>query len=160
MPAVQLKISDLAAVAGYTRFQMHGFLDEVFPPRGGKKGRSQRTFAPQELVVVATACQLEKTFGVKRSLLATISESLRHALIRPRNANRNARLLVTFALPTATYLEHDTPVGEGLVLPLGPVFAKVDEYMGVAGSSREGGQTILALPPATVANRRTTTSRR
>lgn len=152
----QLKISDLATVAGYTRFQMHGLLDEVFPgpARAGKKTRSRRAFSPQDLIVITVACELERSYGVKRSVLASVSEPLRNALTGPRKASREARLVVTFTPPAATYLVPDAPVTEGLVLPLGPLFAKVDEYLGVAESSRDGGQAILALSPAIVTNRR------
>lgn len=155
MPAIQLKISDLAAVAGYTRFQMRGLLNDVFPePARGKRTRSHRTFSPQDLLLITVACELERTYGVKRGVLALISEPLRQALNGPRAANREARLVVTFTPPMATYLVPEAPVTEGLVLALGPLFARVDEYLGVAESSRDSGQAVLALSPAIVTNRR------
>ena len=161
MRSLQLKISDLATVAEYTRFQMHGLLDEVFPGpvRAGKKARSQRAFSPQDLIIVTVACELEKKYGVKRSVLASVSEPLRQVLTGPRKASREARLLLTFMPPMATYLVSEVPVTEGLVLPLGPLFAKVDEYLGVAESSHDGRQTILALSPAIVTNRRSSSPR-
>jgi len=156
MPAVELWISDLATVANYTRFQMHGLLSQVFPgpARGGKRARSQRTFSPQDLIVVTVACELERKFGVKRNMLASVSKPLRQALTGPRKASREARLVVTFTPPTATYLEPDAPVTEGLVLALGRLFERVDEYLGVPGSSRDGGQAVLPLSPSIVTNRR------
>lgn len=161
MRALQLKISDLATVAGYTRFQMHGLLDEVYPARArtGKKARPQRAFSPQDLIVIAVACELERNYGVKRSVLASVREPLRQALSGPRKANREARLVLTFTPPTATYLASEALVTEGLVLPLGPLFARVDEYLGVVESSRDGGQAVLALSPAIVTDRRGGSSR-
>lgn len=161
MRLLQLKISDLATVTGYTRFQMHGLLDAVFPAstRVGKKARSQRVFFPQDLIVIAVISELARKYGVSRSVLASVSELLRQALTGPRKATRKAHLVVTFNPPMVTYLEADAPVMEGLVLPLGPLFAKVDEYLGAAESSREGGQAILALSPTIVANRRGGSSR-
>src|SRR5258706_8790757 len=105
VPAIQLKISDLAAVAGYTRFQMHGLLDEMFPEpaRAGKRNRSQRTFSAQDLLVITVICELEKKYGVKRGVLALVSKPLRQTLTGPRKVNREARLLVTFRPPTVTY---------------------------------------------------------
>jgi hypothetical protein len=140
---------------------MRGLLDEVFPgpTRAGKKARSQRAFFPQDLIVITVACELERNYGVKRSVLASVSEPLRQALTGPRKASREARLVVTFTPPTASYLVPEAPVTEGLVLPLGPLFAKVDEYLGVADSSRDGGQTVLALSPAIVTNRRSSSPR-
>lgn len=161
MAAVELWISDLADCANYTRFQMHGLLNQVFPDatRGGKKARSQRTFSPQDLIVVTVACEMETKFGVKRNMLASISKPLRQALSGPRKASREARLVVTFTPPTATYLEPDAPVTEGVVLALGSLFERVDEYLGVTGSSRDGGQAALPLSPAVVTNRRSGTPR-
>src|SRR5216683_896479 len=151
MRRIQLKISDLATVSGYTRFQMHGLLDEVFPARKRGKGTaSQRTFSPHDLLVVTVACEIERKYGVKRAVLALASESIREALRGPRTANRDARLLVTFTPPTATYLVPDATVREGLVLELGGLFAKVDEYLGVAGPSNESAQAVLPLSPAMV----------
>lgn len=156
MRAIQLRISDLAAVAGYTRFQLHGLLNDVFPEqaRGVKKTRSQRTFSPQDLLVVTVVCELERNYGVKRSVLASVNLPLRQALSGPRKVSREARLVVTFTPPTATYHAANAPVTEGIVLALGPLFAKVDEYLGVAESSRDGGQAVLALSPAVVTNLR------
>ena len=156
MSALQLKISGLATVTGYTRFQMHGLLDEVFPGpgRAAKKPRSHRTFSPRDLIAITVVCELETKYGVKRSVLRSVGESLRRALNGPRNPNQEARLVVTFVPPTATYVESQTNVAEGVVLPLGPLFAKVDEYLGVAESRRDGGQGVLALSPSVLINRR------
>jgi hypothetical protein len=160
MPAIQLKISDLAAVAGYTRFQVRGLLDQVFPEPAseGKKTRSQQVFSPQDLLIVTVACELERKYGVKRSVLASLRVPLRQVLSGPRKASRDARLVVTFIPPTATYLDHEESVTEGLVLPLGPLFARVDEYLGVAESGRDGRQAVLALSPAIMASRRSSSS--
>jgi hypothetical protein len=155
MAGLQLKISDLGAVTGYTRFQMHGFLDEVFRTFKGKKRATQRTFSPQDLVVIAAACELEKLFAIKRSVLATVSGSLRQALIGPRNPNRDARLLITFSPPSVSYIDSDVFISQGVVLALGPVFAKVDEYLGVARASTETSQVVLPLPLGALADRRT-----
>ena len=155
MPAIELWISDLAAVTGYTRFQMRGLLDEVFPaPTRNKKMRSQRTFSPQELLLVTVACELERKYGVKRNVLSTVGAPLRQSLTGPRKASRDARLVVTFTPPAATYLEPEAPVKEGLVLALGGLFEKVDEYLGVVRSNHDSGQSMLALSPAIVTNRR------
>ena len=155
MRAFQLKISDVASVTGYTRFQIHGLLDEVFtgPTRAAKKARSHRIFSPRDLIAITVVCELERKYGVKRSVLRSVGDPLRRALTGPRNPNREARLVVTFTPPTATYVEADATVAEGVVLPLGPLFAKVDEYLGVAESGRDGGQAVLALRPAVVTNR-------
>jgi hypothetical protein len=160
MASIQLTISDLSTVAGYTRFQMRGLLDDVFPqPARIKKGRSQRTFSPQELLLVAVACELEKKYGVRRNVVALVADALRQTLNGPRSANRSARLAITFVPPTATYLPDDQAVKEGLILALGDVFASVDEYLGVTSSNRDRGQVALPLGPVVVTNRRVTGAR-
>lgn len=156
MRHVRLKISDLAAVTGYTRFQMRGLLKEVFPNPPGKKGgtASQRTFSPHDLLVLVVACEIERKYGVKRAVLALVGEALRKTLTGPRAANRNARLVVTFTPPVASYLVPEASVSEGLVLMLGGLFAKVDEYLGVSGPANDINQTDLPLTPALVRGHR------
>jgi len=155
MQHVRLKISDLAAVTGYTRFQMRGLLDGVFPrPDQERVAASQQTFSPHDLLVIAVACEIEQKYGVKRAVLALIGEALRKTLTGPRAANRDARVVVTFTPPTATYLLPETEVREGLVLTRGGLFAKVDEYLGVSGSNVDGDQTTLPLAPAIVRRHR------
>lgn len=160
MASILLTISDLSTVVGYTRFQMRGLLADVFPPtEWTKKGRSQRKFSPQELLLVAVACELEKKYGIKRNVVALVADALRRTLSGPRSANTNVRLAITFVPPTATYLRDDQTVKEGLILPLGDVFASVDEYLGVTSSNRDQGQVALPLGPAVVTNRRVTGAR-
>jgi hypothetical protein len=154
MRPIRLKISGLADATGYTRYQMRGLLQEVFTSRRfGTKEGSQRTYSPQELNVVAVVCAIERDYVVDRKRLALVADALREVLSGPRTANRNARLLVTFTPPTATYLDRDTPpAAEGLLIRLGPIFAQVDEYM--SGSSSEKAQPILPLRPAIATGRR------
>jgi hypothetical protein len=160
MRAIKIKISDLAIVAGYTRFQMRGLLDEVFPNlTPGKNAAEQRTFSPQDLLVAAVASEVEKTYGVKRSVLALIGKHLQQALTGPRIADRDARLLITFVPPTVTYIGSTTPVSEGLVVRLGPLFVKVDEYLGVSRATSEATQSVLPLHPTLVTGRRGPRSR-
>jgi hypothetical protein len=155
MRRIQLKISDLARVADITRFQVDSLLEEVFSSRPlGRKGTgSHRIFTPQELLVFVVAHEVEKKYGVKRSVLALAGEGLRQALNKPRQANREARLLVTFSPTSVTYLEPDARVEEGLVLRLGPLFAKADQYLGVSGQDREN-TAILPLRPVIATSRR------
>jgi len=161
MRHIQLRISDLANVTGYSRFQIRGLLEEVFRnPVLGRKGGSQQTFSPQELLVVAVACEIEETFGVARKKLALVGGALSRTLQGPRAMNRDARLLVSFTPPAAMYLDNGAPVIEGLVLGLGVLFAKVDGYLGVSGLSHDNAQTLLPLPPAIATARRVGGSRR
>lgn len=154
MRPIQLKISDLARVADITRFQARGLLEEVFATEafGRTSGGAHRTFTPQEMLVYVVAHEVEHKYGVKRSSLALIGEHLRKALMGPRPASREARLLVMFTPPSATYLESGSQVVEGIVLRLGPLFARVDEYLGVSGVRVESN---LELPfPSVIATAR------
>ena len=159
MRPIELKISELAAVTDYSRFQLDGLLKQVFANSLGKKAGSQRTFSPHDLLVVAVVCEIEQKYGVGRKTLALASVALRRTLTGPRGANRDARLLITFSPPAAVYLAADAPVAEGLVVRLGTLFAKVDEFLGVSGPGREGVQTALPLNPGIVATQRTSSPR-
>jgi hypothetical protein len=147
MRHIRLKISDLANVNGYTRFQMRGLLSELFPnAQSGEGTLAKRVFSPHELLVVTVACEIERKFGVKRAVLALASKALSEALTGPRIVARGARLVVTFTPPAATYLVADSALPqEGLVVALGGLFARVDEYLGVAGPDSDRGQTTLPL---------------
>lgn len=155
MRRIQLKISDFARVADISRFQVDGLLRDVFleQPLGKKARGSHRTFTPQDLLVFVVAFEIEQAYGVRRNMLALAGEHLRQALSGPRPANREARLVVTFAPPTATYLEPTAPAQQGLVVQLGPLFARVDEYLGVSGPNRDAA-TILPLRPVIASGRR------
>jgi hypothetical protein len=156
MRPIRLKISELADATGYTRYQLRGLLKEVFVNHPlGKKAGAQRTFSPQELGIVAVLCAIERDYAIDRKKLALVADDLRRALSGPRTANRNARLVLSFNPPTATYSETDAAVPQGLLIALGPIFAQVDEYLGVSGSSRtEPTQPILPLRPASATARR------
>lgn len=160
MRAIQLRISHLAKVTGYSRFQIRGLLNEVFRnPVLGRKAGAQRTFSPQELLVVVVCCEIEQAFGISRRKLGLVGEALRRTLTGPRAANREARLLVTLMLPAATYLDDDAFVREGIVVHLGALFARVDEYLGVSGSARVSAQGVLPLRPAIATARRSSGTR-
>jgi hypothetical protein len=155
MRPIRLKISELADATGYTRYQMRGLLEDAFSgPTFGKKVGSQRTFSPRDLLVVAVVCEIEREYGVERKKLAVATDALRQALTVPRPVNREARLLLTFTPPTATYVEPNTSITEGLLVRLGPVFAKVDEYMGVSGTGEHAAQAQLPLRPTLASGRR------
>lgn len=156
MRPIRLKISELADATGYTRYQLRGLLSEVFVSHPlGKKAGAQRTFSPQDLGVVAALCAIERDYAIDRKKLALVAEDLRRALSGPRTANRNARLMLTFNPPSAVYLNIDAFVPEGLLVALGPIFAQVDEYLGVSGpASAEPKQPILPLRPAIATARR------
>jgi hypothetical protein len=156
MRPIRLKISELAAATGYTRYQLRGLLSEVFLSHSlGKKAGSQRTFSPQDLGVVAVICAIERDYAIDRKKLALIAEHLRRALSGPRTASRNARLVLTFNPPSAAYLDSDAYVPQGLLIALGPIFAQVDEYLGASSlASAEPEQPILPLRPAIATGRR------
>lgn len=161
MRPIRLKISKLADATGYSRYQIRGLLKEVFPAHPlGKKAGSQRTFSSQELSVVAVLCAIERTYAIDRKKLALVGEALRRVLSGPRIANRDACLLVSFTPPSATYLDREGPSVEGLHVRLGPIFAAVDEYLGVSGSSAESAQAILPLRPSIATSRRSGSQRK
>lgn len=154
MLSVQLKISDLAQVTGYTRFQIDGLIKQVFGQSLGKMTGAQRTYSPQDLLVVAVASQIEERFATDRKALAQVGNALRAVLNGPRSANRDAKLVVTFVPPSVVYLDRSMAVEEGIVIKLGAVFAKVDGFLGMSGREQIGTQAPLPIAPTLVARRR------
>jgi hypothetical protein len=154
MMPVQLKISDLALVTGYTRFQVDGLIKQVFGQSLGKIAGAQRTYSPRDLLVVAVASQIEQRFATDRKALARVGDALRAALNGPRSANRDARLVVTFDPPSVVYLDRPVAVEEGIVIKLGSVFAKVDGFLGLSGNEDMGAQSPLPMAPTLVSGKR------
>jgi hypothetical protein len=160
MKAIELKVSDLAKVTGYSRFQLDGFLKKAFAGSFvGKRSGAQRKFSPHDLLVVAIACEIERKYQIERSALARVTEALYKTLLQPRRANREARLLITITPPVVLYLEPNSPVTEGLVMNLGPLFARVDEYLGASGPCPEAAQALLPFEPAIATARQSSRNR-
>ena len=129
MVSSQLTITDLCRVTDYTRDQMRGLLDLTLPQRSSKGARVAREFRAQELIFVAVMAELETRYGIKRGHVVAVAKRLSQTLSGPKPLNRQARLVVTFEPPKVTYVDETNPVLDGVILSLGPIFDRVDQYV-------------------------------
>lgn len=141
----QPTVADLCRVTGYTRHQVHSLVRLALPGRSSKGERFAREFRHQDLIVIAALAELETKFGIDRRHLALVAKRLPQVLALPREPNPAARLIVTFEPPKITYVDEPTTVLEGVVMPLRPVFDRVDSHV---FASSAGGQPLLQLGPA------------
>lgn len=139
-------MSDACEVTGYTRNQLRGMLRDL--PQfvhSQSATRSARTFTRNELLTVCVIAEMESRYGTRRNAIGTIVGQLLSTLQGPRPVEPGARLNVIFESSLVAYLPENSNVSEGILIPLGPIFERVDHYLG--GHPETGWQTELPLGP-------------
>ena len=151
MSSRSLTMADLLAISGYTRDQMRGLLDAM-PAYASRNTqvRVARQYIAQDLLVIRTCSQLESRYGLQRGAVAGFSDGLRSALSGPRPVSATARLLLTFDPPNVRYVEDTESIGEGLMVPLAPIFQAVDEYLLPGRAQLDWGQRELGFGPQAI----------
>lgn len=141
-------MTDVCEVTEYTRDQVRGMLRDL-PPflENSSEGRN-RTFSRVELLAICVMAQMETRYGLKRAAIGKIVHQLITALSGPRPVDLHARLNVIPESSLVSFLSEDAPVSEGLIVPLGPIFQRVDHYLGAYSES--GRQGDLPLGPGIV----------
>lgn len=149
MKVRKITVADACDVTGYTRNQLRGMLRDLpmFVSHNSMP-KSARTFTRNELLVICAIAEMETRYGIRRTAIGTIVRKLTESLQGPRPVNPHARLLILFQPCTVTYLAEDSHVTEGVVIPLGPIFDRVDRYLGAYSDT--GVQTELPLGPVVV----------
>lgn len=144
-------MADLLAISGYTRDQMRGLLDAM-PAYASRNTqvRVAKQYTAQDLLVVRTCSQLESWYGLQRGTVAGFSDALRSALSGPRPVSATARLLLTFDPVDVRYVEATDSIGEGLLIPLAPIFQAVDEYLLPGRARLDWGQRELGFGPQAI----------
>ena len=151
MSSRSLTMSDLLAISGYTRDQMRGLL-EAMPTYASRNSqvRVAKQYTAQDLLVVRTCSQLESRYGLQRDAVAGFSDGLRSALSGPRPVSATARLLLTFDPPNVRYVGDTESIGEGLMVPLAPIFQAVYEYLLPGRAQLDWGQRELGFGPQAI----------
>ena len=151
MSSRSLTISDLLAVSGYTRDQMRGLLDAM-PAYASRNSqvRVAKRYTAQDLLVVLACSQLESRYGLQRGTVAGYSDGVRSVLSGPRPVSATARLLLTFEPADVRYVEATESIGEGLLVPLAPIFQAVDEYLLPVRVQLDWGQRELGFGPQVI----------
>lgn len=155
MKSRKITATDIREVTGYSRDQLRGLLDRL-PIHSGRKTtpRVAREFTRADLTMLAVVHALEARHSVRREAIASIMEMLRKTLTGPKTVNRGARLLISIDPPAANYLTGDVPPQDGILISLGPIFERIDAYLGHGFPNTDRAQSELKLGPALVANGR------
>jgi hypothetical protein len=151
----KITTTDVCEVTGYSRHQLRGLLAEL-PVYSSQKtvARVAREFTHADLVTLAVVHTLETRYSARREAVASISTLLRKTLTGPKAVNRDARLLVSFDPPAVSYLTGDASPQDGIHISLGPIFQRVDTYMGHGHPYGEKAQTEFRLGPTLVSTSR------
>lgn len=125
-----ITISDLCELTGYSRDQMRGLLAEL--PRFARRhteARVARVYTNHDVVLVVLLCRLETVYGLKRSFVSTLCESIAATLTAPRKVSKQACLVVRMRDATCQYAETVPQIDDGLVVALSPIFFAIDSYL-------------------------------
>lgn len=127
----KLTAADVFAVTGYSRQELRLLLEALRYFREQKSHpRKAREFSRLDLIALGVVQSLEARYGMRKDAIAAIFDLLRIALLGPRRQNSQAHLFILIAPPTVSYKEAPTKGSEGILVPLEPVFARVDQHLG------------------------------
>lgn len=108
-------------------------------------GRS-RIFTRVELQAIAVISFMEQRYGIKRGAIGGILEQLLETLKLPREVDPLACLVIVTGEQSVSYSRLNEAVAEGLVIPLAPIFDRLDIYLGVK-TPQNRLKSALALRP-------------
>lgn len=125
----RLTAADVCSVTGYSRDELHALLRVLRPYNLEKSApRVAREFTGKDLLVLSVAQKLEDRFGVRRGAVPEIGEMLQHALAGPRATAEDACLIITINPPQVLLIEGSSNK-DGLIVPLAPIYERVDQYL-------------------------------
>ncbi len=146
---------DIREVTGYSRNQLRGLLDELpIYSEQETAPRIAREFSRSDLTVLAVVHVLETRNGVRRKTIAPVITQLRKTLTGPKTINRGARLLISFDPPTVSYLTTSVTSQDGILVSLGPIFDRVDQYLNFGPAHAGNVGPELNLGPTLVTSNR------
>lgn len=155
MKTRKLTAADVREVTGYTRDQLRALLNELpVWSEEASSARVAREYTAHDLIVLSVIYLLDIRVGIRRKQIALMLSHLRRALSGPRNIDRNARLAISFDPRHVAYVGSGSDIQEGVVISLGPVFDRVDQYLGAAHTITASAQPRLQIGPALVRSRR------
>lgn len=126
-----LKMADACAVSGYTRDQMRALLRDLPPFTVDQGSGKNRVFTRVELLTIAIISSMEQRYGIKRSAIGAALKPLLETIQAPREVDPLACLVVVAGEASVSYSRLTDAVSEGLVIPLAPIFERLDTYLGV-----------------------------
>jgi hypothetical protein len=95
--------------------------------------------------VLSVTHLLEERYGLRRTAVAELGSHLQSALAGPKGGNRDARLSISVRPLRVDYLDALAVAVEGLVIALGPLFEKIDDYLSFESQlSLQFGPSLVA----------------
>lgn len=151
----RITVADVSCLTGFSRHKLRGLLRELpsFDERA-ERARVAREYSPQDLAVLTVCCELESRYGLRRDAIGTLVEELRKAISGPRSVSSNARLIISVSPLSVKYVDDAENVAEGIALPLGGIFRRIDNHLTIDSKSEWGGQRNLDLDPVIVVSDR------
>lgn len=137
-------MTDVCEVTNYTRDQLRGMLRDLPSFSESPSEGRNRAFSRVELLTICVITQMETRYGIKRASIGKIVHQLLATLSGPRTIDPRARLNVIPESSLVTFLNEDAPALEGLLVPLGPIFQRVDYYLGAYSDSDKQGELPLS----------------
>lgn len=144
-----LKMADACAVSGYTRDQMRALLRDLptfTTDQGSGRGR---VFTRVELLTIAIIAIMEQRYGIKRAAIGGILEQLLAVIQSPRVVDHLACLVIVTGEAAVSYARLNQSTEEGLIVPLAPIFDRLDTYL---GAKTQQEQIEIAFGPSVLRN--------
>jgi hypothetical protein len=150
----KLTASDVCHVTGYNRDQLRGLLKELPDWSAAPAERMAREFSPQDLIVLSVVRTLDAVVGMRRKAIASLFPKLQSTLSGPKVVSAGAILVISFDPLRVEYSHSRSSIAQGLMVPLQPIFDRVDHYLGVGHTPSSSSQTNLRLGVGLVRGRR------
>lgn len=147
-----LKMADACSVSGYTRDQMRALLRDLPSFTADQGAGRSRVFTRVELLAITVISFMEQRYGVKRAAIGSILDQLMETLQVPREVDPFACLVIVTGEPSVSYTRLSEIVSEGLLIPLEPIFSRLDIYLGVRAPQSQmeinlGPSALRRVPP-------------
>jgi hypothetical protein len=150
----KLSASDVCHVTGYNRDQLRALLKELPDWSAAPAERMAREFSPHDLIVLSVVRTLDAVIGMRRKAIASLLPKLQSTLSGPKVVSAGAILVISFDPLRVEYMHSRNSIAEGLMVPLQPIFDRVDYYLGVGHTPSSSSQTNLRLGVTLVRGRR------
>lgn len=146
----RITVADVSFLTGFSRHQLRNLL-RALPGFDGRAehARIAREYSPQDLAILIVCCELELHYGLRRDAIGSLIKELRKAMSGPRSVASNARLVISVSPPSVEYVNDAGHVDNGLILPLGGIFKRIDDHL-TTPPPECGNQRALDLGPASV----------
>ena len=109
---------------------------EYWPPKPrvvGSIPASRTNYAQvpdsHDFLVMIVACELDKTFALKRTAIAALVPKIAQEFAGPRPVAKSPKLFLTACPPMARYLDGETNIAQGFVLSLTDISSRVNEHV-------------------------------